>query len=467
LSAELPLARRGWRVMRNRITFAARSTEQCGVVIMPPDKARGAVVVVLPAFTGQTRGPQQLARSEAAARITPVLQQLQRGRHGVHAFYYLACISPASQANHAELALATTTLGWPNGNFVLLPTGNGSAGEAARDAIDRVRWLFADTLEVTVFNLEPELVESLTTALNKKEDRAVVRQVINPSDDPWTAVAAENGLDAAPQALPTRNDSVCLRPTRAGLVPRHPVVFCHGMLALSTLSMQLPENLNCFTPLREFLKERGFRALFPQVAPTSGIVARAHQLREQINRWTDRPVNIIAHSMGGLDARYMISHLGMAERVSSLTTIATPHRGTTLVDWFLTNYRERLPLLRALEAMGINVDGFRDCRPTSCRDFNASTPDMPGVRYFSYGGAVSASHVTPFLRRAWNLLSAVEGPNDGMVSLTSARWGEYLGTLHADHYAQTPDKVFVRPGEDFDALSFYFRLLEDLARRGF
>ena len=28
-------------------------------------------------------------------------------------------------------------------------------------------------------------------------------------------------------------------------------------------------------------------------------------------------------------------------------------------------------------------------------------------------------------------------------------------------------RVFVRPGEDFDALGFYFRLLEDLARRGF
>ena len=68
---------------------------------------------------------------------------------------------------------------------------------------------------------------------------------------------------------------------------------------------------------------------------------------------------------------------------------------------------------------------------------------------------------------AGRLLTPREGPNDGLVSLASARWGEYLGTIHADHFAQTPDGVFLRPGEDFDALGFYTRLVEDLARRGF
>lgn len=44
-------------------------------------------------------------------------------------------------------------------------------------------------------------------------------------------------------------------------------------------------------------------------------------------------LNIIAHSMGGLDARYYaISWLGLAERVASLTTIGIPHLGTPLAD---------------------------------------------------------------------------------------------------------------------------------------
>ena len=49
-----------------------------------------------------------------------------------------------------------------------------------------------------------------------------------------------------------------------------------------------------------------------------------------------------------------------------------------------------------------------------------------------------AARVTPVLRRSWSMLTALEGANDGMVSMASARWGEYLGTIYADHFAQTP-----------------------------
>jgi hypothetical protein len=41
-----------------------------------------------------------------------------------------------------------------------------------------------------------------------------------------------------------------------------------------------------------------------------------------------------------------------------------------------------------------------------------------------------------------------------------------LGMLSVDHFAQTPDGLFVRPGENFDALTFYSHLVEDLAHRG-
>src|SRR5262249_9407981 len=168
-------------------------------------------------------------------------------------------------------------------------------------------------------------------------------------------------------------------------------------------------------------RERGFCVLYPRVSPTGGVAIRAGELQEQITRWTNEPVNLIAHSMGGLDARYLITHLGMAYQVRSLTTISTPHRGTCVADWFIANFRQRIPLLIALEALGFNVDGFRDCRLAACQEFNASTPDMPGVKYFSYGGEVPAARLSPVLRRSWNMLTPVEGPNDGLVSVASAR----------------------------------------------
>jgi pimeloyl-ACP methyl ester carboxylesterase len=249
-------------------------------------------------------------------------------------------------------------------------------------------------------------------------------------------------------------------------VPRYPVIFCHGMLALRTLRFRLPKHLNGFAALRQALEGQGCRALFPQVAPTGGVAARARQLREQILRETGGPVNLVAHSMGGLDCRYLITHLGLADRVRSLTTVCSPHRGTYLADWFHTHFRRRIPLLGAWEYFGADMDGFRDCQPAACQEFNERTPDVPGVSYFSYGGDAAQALRSPVLRRGWRLLEPREGPNDGMVSLASARWGEYLGTVHADHFTQIPSAANGgAPG--FDALGFCWRLLGELAARGF
>jgi triacylglycerol lipase len=460
-SVDLPRARRGWRMARNRLTIEGQTLEGCGIVMSPPPDCPGAVAVVLPlAYSHTPTGPQDLARSELAAQFTPVLQRLQQQAHGRAAFYYLAGVTGKEEGREAELALAATALGWPGGPFLLVPVPNGGAGADLALTIDRLRWLLAGSLDLRVLNLEPAAARLLGDQSGPAQDRAAVRALVNPEDDPWAVLGDQ--ASGAPWA-----GSPPPRPTRASRVTRYPIVFCHGMLALSTLRMQLPEHLNYFTPLREFLSQRGFRALYPQVAPTAGVVSRAGQLKEQILRWTDAPVNLIAHSMGGLDARYLITHLGMADRVRSLTTVSTPHHGTYLADWFTANFRQRIPLLLAMEALGINVDGFRDCRLELCREFNANTPDVPGVHYFSYGGETTSARLSPVLRRAWNILTPVEGPNDGMVSVASAHWGEYLGTVHADHFAQTPDAVMVRPGEDFDSLGFFTRVVEDLARRGF
>lgn len=458
---DLPPARRGWRVARNHLTYGGRSQEACALVLTPPAKTSGVVAVVLPSSMTQTAdGPQRLASSKLAARLSPLFRQLHRSSSGTRAIYYVACVPPGGEGHQAELALAAASLGWPSQPFVLLPTEPDQATAAFAQAVDRLRWLFAGSLDLSVLNLDPEAVTTLNQSLHPTVDRAEVQQLIHPEEDPWVIL----GAATRPQKAVIVNG---LRPSRAGRVTKYPVVFLHGMLGYSLIRMQIPEDCNCFSPLGQFFRERGFRVLFPQVHPTGSVIARAQELRDQIRRWTNEPVNLIAHSMGGLDARHLVTHLGMADRVRSLTAVCTPHRGSYLADWFLTHYRNRFPLLLAMEALGVNVDGFRDCTPEACRRFNAVTPDMPGVRYFSYGGDVPQSRVSPALRRAWSLLTSTEGPNDGMVSIQSAHWGEYLGTLHADHFAQTPDGMYVRAGEDFDALGFYSRLVEDLARRGF
>ena len=99
------------------------------------------------------------------------------------------------------------------------------------------------------------------------------------------------------------------------------------------------------------MRAAGNRVHCARLSPTAGIVHRAGQLRDYLNQVSPiEPVHIIAHSMGGLDARYMISRLDMADRVLSLTTIATPHRGSPFADWG-TRRLGRLvkPVFRRLE----------------------------------------------------------------------------------------------------------------------
>jgi triacylglycerol lipase len=457
LEADLPPTRRGWRVLRHQVTCNGQPANASSVALAPPEEGTTVALVVLPlAITFEPAEKGQPIPLEKGENLARELQRLTEEVSPAAPFFYLACVPPGREDLQSELALTATTLGWPEGPVVVLPASRQEAVATLARGLERLRWLFAGNVDLVVLNRELAAEESLAALSRPKENQADVHRYFGPDESP--------GRRAAPGPAIILGDVP--RPGRPGLTPRHPVVFCHGMLAMSMLRMQIPEDCNYFSHLRSCLRDRGVRALFPRVEPTGGAAARAEQLRDQIRHWTDEPVNLIGHSMGGLDARFLIGHLGMADRVRSLTTVATPHHGTALADWFCANFRHRVPLLTALEAFGINVDGFRDCQLAACRAFNDRTPDAPGVRYFSYGSAVTPARLTPLLRRAWNILTPLEGPNDGLVSVRSARWGDYLGTLSVDHFAQTPDGLFVRDGENFDSAGFFLRLVEDLARRG-
>jgi triacylglycerol lipase len=61
-------------------------------------------------------------------------------------------------------------------------------------------------------------------------------------------------------------------------------------------------------------------------------------------------------------------------------------------------------------------------------EFNPKTPDARGVRYFSYGATINPSLWSAF-RQPHKIVQKLEGVNDGLVSVESAKWGTYKGTL--------------------------------------
>lgn len=220
--------------------------------------------------------------------------------------------------------------------------------------------------------------------------------------------------------------------------PRYPIVLAHGLLGFAELKLAadyLPP-IHYWRGIKEALTAQGCEVITSTVPASGTIEDRAAKLGEDIARQCGgSAVNVVAHSMGGLDARYMISQLQPADvDVKSLVTIATPHHGSAVADWLMDEIGpRRLPqLYRAWERMtGLESGAFAQLRTGYMNDeFNPRTPDDPTVRYFSYGAYMNTPPplLSPF-RWSHKVLERLEGPNDGLVSVASSQWGTYKGSL--------------------------------------
>ena len=106
------------------------------------------------------------------------------------------------------------------------------------------------------------------------------------------------------------------------------IVLVHGILGFDALST-LFGPIEYFREVRKMLRAAcNLLPEPPQLNTAGSVKERAQELKDYLLSNPDvdgRKVHLFAHSMGGLDARHMITHLGMANRVRTLTTIGTPH----------------------------------------------------------------------------------------------------------------------------------------------
>jgi len=225
------------------------------------------------------------------------------------------------------------------------------------------------------------------------------------------------------------------------MAPRPTVVLIHGLFGFRKVLW-----LDYFQGVRPLYEQMGLRVLTLSLPWAGSIEQRASALAQFLAPESG-PLHLLAHSMGGLDARRWITHLAGGEKTASLTTLSTPHHGSAAAD-----------VVRYGHSPFRLFSGVRDLTTTRLKLFNAQTPDHPDVIYRSYSAARPVEQHPWVVRHYGRIIQSQEGNNDSQVSIHSAMWGEHIGTLPSDHFELISRNFWFNPFRSrvsFDPMPVY------------
>jgi triacylglycerol lipase len=288
----------------------------------------------------------------------------------------------------------------------------------------------------------------------------------------------------------------------------YPVVLMHGMAGFGQLKVG-PVEVTYFKDVVEDLTKHGESVFVTIVPPYDTSEVRAAAAKTQIDailaKTGKRKVNLIGHSQGGLDARVLASPngLGYGDKIASITTVATPHRGSAVADALLDAVDTLPPgaiddvldgALKLLELTAyelqtdvhIRAQGTQLTTKYMASTFNPKYVDDARVVYKSYGGRTNLQAglsdcgdatyandpfdldaaqpaLAPLAAFLYDGFSARD--NDGLVTVASARWGTFEQCVPADHLQEVGQ--FGPFNYTFDQVAFFRSVVERVRKAGF
>jgi len=254
----------------------------------------------------------------------------------------------------------------------------------------------------------------------------------------------------APGAAPAAGDYAKMK---------YPIVLAHGFLGFRRLAGVV----DYFFGIPGDLRSSGAQVFVTQVSAVNSSEARGEQLLAQIERIAAETgagkVNLVAHSQGGIDSRYVMNV--RPDLIASLTTVASPHLGGGPADDLLkyvngnafreavlvvfgnafgaiedlltgtTEPQDVIGALRTLSAAG--AAAFNKKYPaglptTKCGTGAAMNGDIP---LFSWAGSTIKTNAHDLSDALLGLTSAsFTDENDGLVP----RCDSHFGTVLRDNY---------------------------------
>lgn len=265
---------------------------------------------------------------------------------------------------------------------------------------------------------------------------------------------------------------------------RYPILLVHGM------GFRDHKHLCYWGRIPRTLEEMGCRVFFGGQDSNADIETNARHLEKRLdeilNETGAQKVNIIAHSKGGLESRYLISALGGGSKVASLTTLSTPHHGSKTVDRLL-----KVPdclvkfgcffvdlWFRLLGDKKPNTySAIHSFTTSSASKFNENVPDCEGVYYQSYAFVMKNAGSDIFMWLTNLFVSAIEGENDGLLPPDAVKWGEFKGVFrgngmrgisHCDEVDMRRRRLSKKSGVGIsDIVDIYKTIISDLGNMGY
>lgn len=255
---------------------------------------------------------------------------------------------------------------------------------------------------------------------------------------------------------------------------KYPVILVHGLM------LRHSKRFRAFGRIEKVLDDAGHNVYVATHDGFGSIETNAEQLKEFIEKVLSETgaekVNIIGHSKGGLDSKHLITNLDMEDKIASLTTLSTPHKGSAIASliWKLPN-----PIKKFI-AFFINTfykmlgdkhpDAMTACYQLRSSDAAEETLCFSDKVYCqSFSTTLEKSRdcfVMAIPRKIYMRCEKID--NDGLVSRESAKFGNYRGEcldISVSH-AQIVDFAS-RKKQREKIYAFYKKLCEELEEMGY
>lgn len=267
---------------------------------------------------------------------------------------------------------------------------------------------------------------------------------------------------------------------------KYPILLLHGMGFHDRLPIHY-----YWGRIPSVLRKHGAMVYFGNQDGNATIEYNANYLVPVIDRILKETgaekLNIIAHSKGGLEARYLISTLGKEAQIASVTTLSTPHHGSPTIDTLLAWFPHLICIGSFVTDVGRKILGdhkpqtfrvIQQLTTTFMKEFNANNPDREGVYYQSYSFVMRYWFSDPVMALPNIIVRLFEGESDGFLTPAHTRWTNWQGVfrgsgwrgishLDATDYLRLPlSHKQPKDHEVSDMAALFLHIAADLKRRG-